>query len=177
MPSFSQPRMICDACCGLCSVIDLIERGIVKGLAFNGATAIHDVELAMLGATSEEVADTIRDGRFGMVEETMSFFAEVCERVVVMYAGRIVERAATAALFARPLHPYTVGLLASIPRLGRRRAMLDTIPGMVPNPGQRGSGCYFAERCARSLARCHQESPPPRQVEPGHEAACWNPGP
>lgn len=68
-------------------VIDLMERGIVKGLAFNGATAIHDVELAMLGATSEEVADTIRDGRFGMVEETMSFFAEVCRRAAADDAG------------------------------------------------------------------------------------------
>jgi hypothetical protein len=61
-------------------VIDLMRRGIVRALAINGATAIHDVELATLGATSEEVADTIRDGTFGMVEETMTFFAEVCGR-------------------------------------------------------------------------------------------------
>ena len=60
-------------------IIDLMDRGIIKSLSFNGATAIHDVELACLGATSEDVADTIRDGSFGMVEETMSFFGEVCE--------------------------------------------------------------------------------------------------
>ncbi len=110
-----------------------------------------------------------------VITHDLGVVAEVAERVVVMYAGRIVERAGVRALFARPAHPYTAGLLASIPRLGDRRAVLPTIPGVVPNPGARGPGCYFADRCAAASDRCREAIPPLAPVEDGHDVACWHP--
>jgi peptide/nickel transport system ATP-binding protein len=112
-----------------------------------------------------------------LITHDLGIVAEICERVIVMYAGRIVERARATAVYRRPRHPYTAGLLASSPRLGSRRSVLPTIPGMVPSPGQRGAGCYFAARCPRALDRCHLEAPPLEEFEPEHEAACWNPMP
>jgi oligopeptide/dipeptide ABC transporter ATP-binding protein len=112
-----------------------------------------------------------------LITHDLSVVAEVCERVIVMYAGRIVERAGAAALYQRPRHPYTAGLLASSPRLGDKRAVLPTIPGMVPSPGQRGPGCYFAARCPRAVDRCRIQTPPLEELEPDHDAACWNPVP
>ncbi len=97
-------------------IIDLMERGIVNALAFNGATAIHDVELATLGQTSEEVADTIRDGSFGMVEETMSFFAEVCDEAAKANVGL---GQAIASKLVRQKAPHSnSSILAAAGRLG-----------------------------------------------------------
>jgi len=112
-----------------------------------------------------------------MITHDLGVVAQVCDRVEVMYAGRIVERASARALFRRPRHPYTHGLLASSPRLGKRSGKLQAIPGVVPQPGERGRGCYFADRCPRVLARCRHETPPLATLESGHEAACWNPVP
>jgi oligopeptide/dipeptide ABC transporter ATP-binding protein len=102
--------------------------------------------------------------------------AETCDSVAVMYAGRIVERTTAAALFARPRHPYTAGLLASIPRLDTPPGHLPTIAGTVPPPGSRPKGCAFAERCTRRLERCIGEVPP-LAGDRAHQAACWNPVP
>ena len=110
-----------------------------------------------------------------LISHDLGIVAEVCKRVLVMYAGRIVERATVDALFRQPRHPYTVGLLSSSPRLGRRRATLPTIPGMVPAPDQRGTGCYFAERCPRVTERCAIDTPALAAVGPDHDVACWNP--
>ena len=110
-----------------------------------------------------------------LISHDLGVIAEVCERVLVMYAGRIVEHAMVEDLFRRPRHPYTVGLLSSSPRLGQRRAILPTIPGMVPAPAQRGSGCYFADRCPRVTGRCRAETPVLDAVGAGHDVACWNP--
>ena len=110
-----------------------------------------------------------------LITHDLGIVAETCERVLVMYAGRIVERASVGALYRHARHPYTKGLLSSSPRLGHKRPVLATIPGVVPPPGQRGPGCYFASRCPRALDRCHAEIPPLEPVVPGHDAACWNP--
>jgi peptide/nickel transport system ATP-binding protein len=110
-----------------------------------------------------------------MITHNLGVVAEVCERVLVMYAGRIVERGTAREIFARPRHPYTEGLLSSSPRLGHKRERLPTIIGMVPSPGERGRGCAFAERCPRALERCRQETPALVDLDPGHGAACWNP--
>jgi oligopeptide/dipeptide ABC transporter ATP-binding protein len=112
-----------------------------------------------------------------LISHDLGIVAEVCERVLVMYAGCIVERASVAELFRHPRHPYTIGLLSSSPRLGRRRSKLPTIPGMVLAPDRRGSGCYFADRCARVEERCRTETPTVTTVGNEHGVACWNPAP
>ena len=112
-----------------------------------------------------------------MITHDLGVVAEMCDEVIVMYAGRVVERARVRELFGRPRHPYTQGLLAASPGRVTRGARLPTIPGMVPSPDKRGAGCRFADRCARALERCGSESPPLTEHEPGHAAACWNPVP
>jgi oligopeptide/dipeptide ABC transporter ATP-binding protein len=90
-----------------------------------------------------------------------------------MYAGQIVEKAPVVELFARPRHPYTRGLMHSIPRLGEHKARLAEIPGIVPSLTRALPGCRFASRCAERLARCATELPPSVEVEAQHNARCW----
>ncbi len=157
---------------------------IAMALACRPDLLIADEPTTALDVTVQaQILDLLRrlQGEMGMsvllISHDLGVVAELCERVIVMYAGRIVERAGTGALFRRPRHPYTGGLLASSPRLGRRRAALPTIPGTVPGPGQRGRGCHFVDRCPRAGPRCRVEAPPLSTLEPGHEAACWDPLP
>jgi peptide/nickel transport system ATP-binding protein len=90
----------------------------------------------------------------------------------VMYAGEIVERAEVDELFAAPQHPYTVGLLGSIPRLDRRTQQLATIEGMVPNMANPPAGCRFAARCPFVSDICLKAPPPLKEVSPGHDSRC-----
>jgi oligopeptide/dipeptide ABC transporter ATP-binding protein len=110
-----------------------------------------------------------------LITHDLGVVAELCDRVLVMYAGRIVEEAPAVALFEGPRHPYTAGLLASRPRLGETAKRLPTIPGSVPPPARRGAACNFADRCPRALARCRAEAPALVPMAPGHSAACFNP--
>ena len=112
-----------------------------------------------------------------LVTHDLGLVAQMAERVAVMYAGRIVETAPVAAIFAAARHPYTQGLLRSIPRLGERRDQLDVIPGAVPDPAARPSGCAFHPRCDRATDRCRVDSPPLVPESGDHEFACWNPHP
>jgi oligopeptide/dipeptide ABC transporter ATP-binding protein len=112
-----------------------------------------------------------------LITHDLGVVAEMCDGVAVMYAGRIVERAAAPALFRHPRHPYTQGLLAARPRLVPKGGKLPTIAGTVPPPGRRGIGCSFADRCPRVLARCRSERPALMPFEAGQWAACWNPVP
>jgi oligopeptide/dipeptide ABC transporter ATP-binding protein len=109
-----------------------------------------------------------------LITHDLGVVAETCDDVAVMYAGRIVERAPAAELFAQPRHPYTIGLLAARPSPGGRRdGPLKTIPGMVPPPQHFPSGCRFHPRCAFArLPHCAQEPPALRAVAAGHEARC-----
>ncbi len=109
-----------------------------------------------------------------MITHDLGVVAETCCYVYVMYAGRIVEHAPVASLFQAPAHPYTSGLMDSIPRLSQTRKWLPTIPGTVPSPFERFAGCYFADRCPDCIHRCRQERPPMFETAPGHFAACWN---
>lgn len=108
-----------------------------------------------------------------LITHDLGVVAEVADEVAVMYSGRIVERAGVRAIFDEPQHPYTVGLLGSIPRLDVERTRLASIEGQVPNPLRRPAGCNFADRCPFAIARCHAEAPPLADVGGGHLSACW----
>jgi len=112
-----------------------------------------------------------------LITHDLGVVAEMAQRVVVMYAGRKVEEAPVAELFARPRHPYTQGLLHSIPRLGATatgaRIRLEEIRGMVPSMREAIPGCVFAPRCAYATDRCRSEYPPLESKAPGHLVACW----
>ncbi len=160
----------------------LRQRAMIAiALACRPDLLIADEPTTALDVTVQaQILDLLRELRreMGMsvllISHDLGIVAEVCERVLVMYAGRIVESAAAGELFRHPRHPYTSGLLSSSPRLGRRRATLPTIPGMVPGPAQRGGGCYFAGRCSRVTDRCRTQTPALGLVGPGHSVACWN---
>ena len=111
-----------------------------------------------------------------LITHDLGIVAEMCRTMVVMYAGRIVESGPSAEIFTRPRHPYSAGLINSSPRHARKGERLPTISGLVPPPGQRGIGCNFADRCPRTLAKCHIEAPPLAPIS-GRLAACWNPVP
>jgi peptide/nickel transport system ATP-binding protein len=107
-----------------------------------------------------------------LITHDLGVVAEVCDEVAVMYAGEIVERAPVGDLFARPQHPYTVGLLGSIPRLDRQMSRLATIEGTVPNMSALPSGCRFAARCPFVSDICVAAPPPMAEVTPEHFSRC-----
>jgi peptide/nickel transport system ATP-binding protein len=118
-----------------------------------------------------------------LITHDLGVVAETAQRVIVMYAGRKVEEATVEDLFAHPLHPYTRGLMASIPRLGLMRdkaaetgTRLQEIPGMVPPLYDLPKGCAYAPRCARASDKCRAEYPPFEEKRPAHWAACWHAG-
>ncbi len=114
-----------------------------------------------------------------LITHDLGVVAETAQRVIVMYAGKKVEEAMVDQLFEEPLHPYTQGLLASIPRLdllggGAALERLKEIPGIVPSLAKLPSGCIFAPRCALADAHCRAQYPPYVEKRPGHWAACWH---
>ena len=98
---------------------------------------------------------------------------ELADDVAVMYAGRIVEHASVERIFAEPQHPYTIGLLGSIPRLHLEQERLAAIQGQVPGPFSGGTGCSFQPRCPFAIEKCGMEQPGLSNMHAGHEAACW----
>ena len=108
-----------------------------------------------------------------LITHDLGVVAEVADEVVVMYAGRIVEQAPVQTLFDEPQHPYTIGLLGSIPRLDGERTRLASIEGQVPSPLRRPSGCSFADRCPFADAQCRTVVPELREVGLQHRSACW----
>jgi len=118
-------------------------------------------------------------GRFGMaimlITHAMGVVAETAQRVVVMYAGKVVEEAQVGQLFETPRHPYTQGLIRSIPRIdlaAEHKTRLDAIAGVVPSLLNPPQGCRFAPRCRFASAQCLEETPALREVGPGHRVAC-----
>jgi oligopeptide/dipeptide ABC transporter ATP-binding protein len=108
-----------------------------------------------------------------LITHDLGVVAEMADEVLVMYAGQVVEQASAQALFSQPQHPYTVGLLGSVPQLDEPRARLAAIAGQLPNPLDWPPGCRFAARCPFAQARCREKVPLLREVEPRHFAACW----
>jgi len=112
-----------------------------------------------------------------LITHDLGIVAEVAQRIVVMYAGRVAEMCGVKEIFDRPRHPYTVGLLQSLPRLGRgqgRRKRLQAIPGNVPTLVDRTPSCPFNDRCPRVADACRRLDPPLEEVEAGHRVACFN---
>lgn len=108
-----------------------------------------------------------------VVTHDMGVMAEMCARVVVMYAGRVVEVSPVEALFADPAHPYTEALLRSIPRIGEHPELLYTIPGSTMTPGQKHGGCRFSPRCDRRMPRCDEAEPQLFAVGGERQVRCW----
>ena len=112
-----------------------------------------------------------------LVTHDLGVVAERADEVAIMYAGRIVERAVVQAIFAHPRHPYTRGLLRSIPKVGEQKAhRLEAIPGLVPDLHQLPEGCSFRDRCPLAIEACATTDPPLEEVAPGHWAACLRAG-
>jgi peptide/nickel transport system ATP-binding protein len=161
---------------------------IAMALACNPKVLIADEPTTALDVTIQaQILELILElqREFGtaviLITHDLGVVAETARRVIVMYAGRKVEEAEVGELFAKPLHPYTQGLLASIPRLDllRGAAKADTdrlqeIPGIVPALFALPKGCAFAARCPKATDICRQERPAYEQKRPGHWAACWN---
>ncbi|WP_342362090.1 ABC transporter ATP-binding protein [Terrarubrum flagellatum] len=153
---------------------------IALALACDPQVLIADEPTTALDVTIQaQILELMRDlqKRLGaaivLITHDLGVIAETADDVVVMYAGKIVESATVATLFANAQHPYTLGLLASIPRLDKDRERLQTIEGMVPSPDAMPAGCRFAPRCALANKRCRDEEPPLRTLGLDHLAACW----
>lgn len=108
-----------------------------------------------------------------LITHDLGVVAETCERVVVMYAGKIVEEGPVETIFTNPQHPYTKGLLASVPDMRFKKQSLYSIPGNVPKPGSIKEGCRFAARCDAVFGRCTEESPPLYQTAAEHKTRCF----
>jgi oligopeptide/dipeptide ABC transporter ATP-binding protein len=109
-----------------------------------------------------------------MITHDLGVVAEIAERVAVMYAGRIVETSQVVPLFTNPSHPYTWGLLGSMPWVDREQERLSPIAGIVPNPLEYPAGCKYSTRCPLVDDKCRQQEPDLIEVEPGHLSACWH---
>lgn len=107
-----------------------------------------------------------------LITHNLGIVAGNAQKVAVMYAGKIVETAPVREVFKNPLHPYTAGLLASIPKINQQEPLV-AIPGMIPDPLQLPQGCHFEPRCPKALDRCRSEYPLEQEVTPGHRVRCW----
>jgi peptide/nickel transport system ATP-binding protein len=160
---------------------------IAMALACNPKVLIADEPTTALDVTIQaQILDLIVDlqHKLGtaviLITHDLGVVAELAQRVIVMYAGRKIEEASVEELFARPQHPYTHGLMASIPRLPlmggeteNNSDRLQEIPGMVPALSNLPSGCVFAPRCAHAEDRCRNRYPDYEEKRPAHWAACW----
>jgi peptide/nickel transport system ATP-binding protein len=156
---------------------------IAIALACNPQLLIADEPTTALDVTIQaqilELMVELKE-RLGMaimlITHAMGVVAETAQRVVVMYAGQVVEEAPVASLFAKPLHPYTQGLIRSIPRIdtaATHKVRLEAIPGSVPKLINPAPGCRFADRCRYARPACRDATPVLRELEPGHKVACF----
>ena len=157
---------------------------IAMALACVPELLIADEPTTALDVTIQaQILDLMRNLRSKMdtaiilITHDLGVVAEMCDRVNVMYAGRIVEQAPVVELFKTPKHPYTVALIGSTPMLGQADKPLTTIPGSVPNLVNLPTGCKFWPRCTariqHNLEICNQEEPPLRAIAPNHTVRCW----
>ena len=152
---------------------------IAMALMMHPALLIADEPTTALDVTIQaQILELLAElqARVGMsillITHDLGVIAETTSRVLVMYAGQVVEASTVETLFAAPHHPYTEGLLAAMPRLGERRERLAVIPGTVPSSTDWPSGCRFHDRCPYAWDRCRTEAPPLYQIAPGHLSRC-----
>jgi len=157
---------------------------IAMALSCSPSLLIADEPTTALDVTIQaQILDLLNElkSKLGMavmlITHDMGVIAETAQRVVVMYAAKVAEEAPAVDLYKEPLHPYTQGLLRSIPRIdvaATERRRLETIPGMVPTlKGDIPPGCRFAPRCPFVKAVCNEKDPVLKEVKPGHKVACW----
>ena len=152
---------------------------IAMGLSCNPSLLIADEPTTALDVTIEaQILNLVKELQetLGMsiiiITHDMGVIGEMADRVMVMYAGKVVESASADNIFYEPKHPYTVGLLESIPQIGRKRRLIP-IDGSVPNIHELPQGCSFAPRCRKATERCVIEAPPMVSVGPSHHVRCW----
>lgn len=153
---------------------------IAIGLACEPQLLIADEPTTALDVTIQaqilELMGNLRskmDTAILFITHDLGVVAEMCDRVVVMYAGQVVEEADVDSLFNNPRHPYTRGLLDSIPDATQKVERLNAISGMVPQPGTVERGCRFADRCSKATDHCFQEAPPLFSIDEKHISRCW----
>ena len=153
---------------------------IAMALACEPALLIADEPTTALDVTIQaQILDLMRDlqDRIGMaiqfISHNLAVVSELAHEIIVMYAGRIVERAPADDLFANPLHPYTRGLIATLPNPDHRVERLPVISGGLPDLDENVRGCRFADRCPLADAGCRDAEPPARELAPGHAVACF----
>jgi len=157
---------------------------IAMALSCNPSLLIADEPTTALDVTIQaQILELIKElqQRMGMalllITHDLGVVAERADEVAIMYAGKIVERGSAEAIFARPLHPYTMGLINSLPGArGKKKKRLDAIPGVVPSPLDLPSGCRFRDRCPRAAGICAEAEPLLVEKESGHSVACYFPG-
>ncbi len=153
---------------------------IAMALACNPQLLIADEPTTALDVTIQaQILELMRALRAELgtaiilITHDLGVIAELADEVIVMYAGQVIERCSAATLFADPQHPYTVGLLGSIPRLHLEQERLSAIEGFVPDAAAFPSGCRFHPRCPFAIEKCLQEMPPLIEITKNHYAACW----
>ncbi len=153
---------------------------IAMAMACNPKLLIADEPTTALDVTIQaQILDLMRqlkkdrDMSIMLITHDLGVVAEMCDRVVVMYAGKVVEQGDVRDIFRNPTHPYTIGLLNSIPKLDGRQERLSSIPGTVPSIEMMPAGCRFAARCEFATSRCVEQEPSLIPVEGGHHARCW----
>jgi len=145
-------------------------------LADEPTTALDGTIQAQVLSLMQELKQQTQ-GSIMLITHNLGVVAETCDEVVIMYAGRIVERGSIANIFDQPAHPYTRGLLASLPSLVADRGELYSIPGSVPTVDNLEPGCRFAPRCSMRREVCTRKVPALAEVRIGHAVACWVTGP
>jgi oligopeptide/dipeptide ABC transporter ATP-binding protein len=157
------------------------QRGMIAmALACRPALLIVEEPTTALDVTIQaqilELMAELQDRSFmaiQLISHNLGVVSEIADDIIVMYAGRIVERAAASELFANPRHPYTIGLIETLPSIEHRVARLPVIKGSVPDPARMvAPGCRFAARCPRVIPACREAEPPLVALAPGHLAAC-----
>lgn len=153
---------------------------IAMALSCNPKLLIADEPTTALDVTIQsQILDLMRNvkDKFNtsimLITHDLGVVAEICDRVVVMYAGKVVETGNVLDIFKNPLHPYTKGLLMSKPTLTNDSTTLYSIPGQVPNPINLPNGCYFSDRCSKAMDKCKYEIPKLKDLNNNQKVACW----